>query len=154
MDEFSAYFREQVTPKILMTTGGQVHKATYDFMKEIREVFPNCHYWPRRGYSLKEICEEAPKREYTHLMVWREHRRSVSELILTYLPSGPTAVFKVTTTKLNSDIYHHGNPTDHYPEMILNNFNTRVGRRVARLLASLCPQRPEFKGRRAVTFHN
>lgn len=44
--------------------------------------------------------------------------------------------------------------TEHVPELILNNFDSKVGVRVGRLLASLFPQNPEFKGRRIVTFHN
>jgi ribosome production factor 1 len=87
-------------------------------------------------------------------MVWRETRRKVDELILIYLPKGPTAIFKVTSTKLHQEIFHHGNVTDHHPEIILNNFNTKVGRRIGRLFASLSPQRPEFEGRRVITFHN
>ena len=153
-DEFADYFDEKLTPKILMTTSEKPHKETYDFMKEIKDVFPNCFFWPREDYTIKEICEYAPKKDYTHVMIWREHRRKVSELILIYLPKGPTAVFKVTNTKLNKEIFHHGNPTDHYPELILKNFNSNVGRRIGRFIATLCPPRPEFKGRRVVTFHN
>jgi len=52
------------------------------------------------------------------------------------------------------EIYHHGNPTDHNPELILNNFNSKAGRRIGRFFASLFPQNPEFKGRRVITFHN
>ena len=48
----------------------------------------------------------------------------------------------------------HGRATGHRPELILNRFDTRLGRRVARMLASLFHQDPQFKGRRAVTFHN
>jgi ribosome production factor 1 len=40
------------------------------------------------------------------------------------------------------------------PELILNNFTTRLGLRVGRMFASIFPQDPEFRGRRAVTFHN
>ena len=40
------------------------------------------------------------------------------------------------------------------PELILNNFDSKVGVRVGRMLASLFPQQPEFRGRRVVTFHN
>lgn len=79
-----------------MTTSENPHKEIYVFMKEIKDVFPNCYFWPRKGYSIKEICEFAPSKNYTHVMVWREHRRSVGELILVYLPKGPTAIFKVT----------------------------------------------------------
>jgi len=48
----------------------------------------------------------------------------------------------------------HGRTTSHQPEVILNNFNTRLGHRVGRMLGSLLHQVPNFKGRRVVTFHN
>jgi len=70
------------------------------------------------------------------------------------LPKGPTATFKITNTVLNKSIWHHGNPTHHLPEVILNNFDTRLGHRIGRLLAALFPQRPEFLGRRVITLHN
>nr|GEU41863.1 ribosome production factor 1 [Tanacetum cinerariifolium] len=38
--------------------------------------------------------------------------------------------------------------------VVLNNFTTRLGHRVGRLIQSLFPQDPEFRGRRVVTFHN
>lgn len=51
-------------------------------------------------------------------------------------------------------LQNHGNPTSHKPELVLNNFTTRLGHRVGRLIQSLFPQDPEFHGRRVVTFHN
>ena len=44
--------------------------------------------------------------------------------------------------------------TSHLPELILNNFSTRLGHVVGRMIASLFPHVPEFKGRQVVTFHN
>ena len=38
--------------------------------------------------------------------------------------------------------------------MVLNNFSTRLGHRVGRLLGSLFPHDPQFKGRTVATFHN
>ncbi len=70
------------------------------------------------------------------------------------LPAGPTFKFATTSLVLNRDIEHHATWTDHVPELILNNFNSRVGRRTGRMLASLFPPNPEFRGRRVVTFHN
>merc|ERR1712181_103879 len=37
---------------------------------------------------------------------------------------------------------------------ILNNFSTRLGHGVARMLASLFRYEPQFVGKRVVTFHN
>jgi len=48
----------------------------------------------------------------------------------------------------------HGRVSGHRPELLLNNFNTRLGRRVGRMLGSLFHQDPQFRGRRVVTFHN
>lgn len=42
----------------------------------------------------------------------------------------------------------------HLPEMILNHFDTRLGHRIGRMLATLFPQAPEFEGKRVITFHN
>ena len=154
IDEFAEYFNEQTTPKILMTTSENPSKYIYPFLKEVKSTFPNCFYWPRRNYTLQEICKYAPSKGYTDIMVWRENQKEINQLILIHLPKGPTATFKVTTPKLNHEIHHHGNVTDHYPELILNNFNTIVGRRIARFFAALVPQQPEFKGRRVMTFHN
>jgi ribosome production factor 1 len=48
----------------------------------------------------------------------------------------------------------HGTPTGHRPELILNNFNTRLGHRMGRLLACLFPYDPQFRGRQVITLHN
>ena len=88
------------------------------------------------------------------MMVWRESRKKIKELILVNLPDGPTAIFKVTSDVLNHQIKHHANPTDHYPEIVINNFHSIVGRRIARQFASLFPHQPDFIGRTVCTFHN
>ena len=71
-----------------------------------------------------------------------------------HLPNGPTAYFKLTSISIPKKIRNHGNSTDHYPELILNNFTTHLGFTVGRFFASLFPKSPEFKGRQVVTFHN
>lgn len=45
-------------------------------------------------------------------------------------------------------------PTEHCPEVILNNFSTRLGHSIGRLFAALFPQDPQFLGRQVATFHN
>lgn len=72
-------------------------------------------------------------------MVWREYNREVDELIISHLPAGPTAIFKISNVKLNQELWNHGRTNDHFPELILNNFNSKVGRRVGRMFASLFP---------------
>ena len=76
-------------------------------------------------------------------------------MILSHLPDGPTATFRVTSTKLRKSIINHGAvPTNTQPELIMNNFDTRLGHRIGRMLAALFPQIPNLKTRRVVTLHN
>lgn len=43
---------------------------------------------------------------------------------------------------------------DYEPEVIMNNFTTRLGHSVARMINCLIPQKPDFHGRRVMTYHN
>ncbi|KIH56542.1 brix domain protein, partial [Ancylostoma duodenale] len=75
-------------------------------------------------------------------------------IIFCHLPEGPTAYFKINSLRFTKDIPRAGESTSHYPEVILNNFNTRLGHTTARMFACLFPHDPKFTGRRVVTFHN
>lgn len=90
--------------------------------------------------------------QYSHVMVVRDAVRRW-ELLLKKLDGG-SAHFKITNIQLSKDIGHHGLATEHRPSLILNNFNSKMGVRVGRMLSSLFPADPEFRGRRVVTFHN
>ncbi len=93
-------------------------------------------------------------------------------MIIVHLPDGPTATFKLSNIKLPPEIpvcnirprtwymaitvfiQEHGEMSLHNPELILNNFTTRLGHGIGRMFASLFPQVPEFTGRRVITFHS
>ncbi len=68
--------------------------------------------------------------------------------------TGPTLTFKIMNYVPSYQIFNKGNPTGYDPELILKNFNTALGRRVSRGLASLFNTKPKFEGRTVVTFHN
>jgi hypothetical protein len=68
-------------------------------------------------------------------MVVRYNNRGY-ELLMRHL-EGMMAVFKVTSISFQKDIKHHAVATEHIPELILNNFDSKVGVKVGRLLASL-----------------
>ena len=120
-------------------------------MREMMMVFHNINYYPRDQMKLNDVYKYARNLNYTHVIVLRFSHGW--EFLVRHL-DGPLAVFKITSVEFQKEIKHHGLATDHVPELILNNFDSKVGVRVGRLLASLFPQSPEFKGRRVVTFHN
>ena len=73
-------------------------------------------------------------------MLFYEKNGIPHSLILSHLPDGPTANFRVSSVKLRDQIVRHGAaPGDSNPELILNNFDTMLGHRIGRMLASLFP---------------
>ena len=141
IDEFSSYFKNLTTPKILMTTNRRPKGGLFQFLKEIKEAIPSVEYYERQNFKVKDIIEWGKKRGYTDLLLWYEKHGSPHTLILSHLPEGPTATFRVSGVKLRDTLPNHGRPTSHdySPELILNNFDTMTGHRIGRMLAALFP---------------
>uniref|UniRef100_A0A2P2LM53 Brix domain-containing family protein n=2 Tax=Rhizophora mucronata TaxID=61149 RepID=A0A2P2LM53_RHIMU len=153
-DEFSSILRWERMPKILITTCRFHSTRGPAFISELLSVIPNAHYYKRGTYELKKIVDYAKNKDFTSLIVVHTNRREPDALLIIGLPDGPTAHFKLSRLVLRKDIKNHGNPTSHKPELVLNNFTTRLGHRIGRMIQSLFPQDPNFRGRRVVTFHN
>lgn len=60
-------------------------------------------------------------------------------MVVIHLPTGPCAAFKMSSSRHVGEIKGHGTATGHVPELILNNFTTRLGRRVGRFVGSMFP---------------
>lgn len=88
------------------------------------------------------------------MVVINEDKKELNGMIVCHLPEGPTAMFNLSSVVLNRDIKGRGRATEHKPELVLNNFGTRLGYRIGRMFGSLFCQDPTFRGRRVVTFHN
>ncbi|KAF5910053.1 ribosome production factor 1 [Clarias magur] len=154
-DEFSAYFNKLINPKVLITTSDRPRGRTVRFCEQLSTVIPNAHVYYRRGLALKKIIPQCISRDFTYLMVINEDRKMPNGLVLCHLPDGPTAHFKVSSVRLRKEMKRKGKaPTDHHPEIILNNFTTRLGHSIGRMFAALFPQDPQFVGRQVATFHN
>ncbi len=44
-DEFAEYFNEKYQPKIMLTTSERPSANMFDFLKEMKDVFSEAHYW-------------------------------------------------------------------------------------------------------------
>merc|ERR1712048_370371 len=155
MDEFEKYFAQGKTPKILLTTQQKPSAKMFDFLKELIHVIPNTFYWPRKDFTFKKICEYAANKDFTDVVLFQEKNKVIQGCYISHLPKGPTSYWRLTRLKTGAEI--QGGATcnsTHSPELILNNFTTRLGRRIGRQLAALFPQAPDFQGRRTVTFRN
>ncbi|XP_039258160.2 ribosome production factor 1-like [Styela clava] len=154
IDEMASYFDREKTPKVLITTSERPRYRVMKFIREVQQFIPNSHIYYRKRLALKKIIPQCIAKDFTDLIVVNEDRKTPNGLVLCHLPDGPTAHFKVSNVKLRDEIRRSDAPSSHKPEIILNNFGTRLGHRVGRMFAALFPHDPEFKGRRVVTFHN
>ncbi|XP_015274886.1 PREDICTED: ribosome production factor 1 [Gekko japonicus] len=154
-DEFAPYFNRQTVPKILITTSDRPRGKTVRFCEQLSKCIPNSHVYYRRGLALKRIIPQCMSRDFTDLIVINEDRKIPNGLVLSHLPDGPTAHFRMSSVRLRKEIKRKGKaPTEHQPEVILNNFTTRLGHSIGRMFASLFPHDPQFVGRQVATFHN
>ncbi|CDR39496.1 CYFA0S03e04016g1_1 [Cyberlindnera fabianii] len=153
-DDFSSYFDGR-EPKILITTNANARKAAYEFANVLMEIVPNATFIKRkREFSMKDMSKFCSNRDYTDLIVINEDKKNVNGITFIHLPEGPTFYFSISSFTPGKKIKGHGTATDHIPELVLNNFTTRLGKTVGRLFQSLFPHRPEFEGRNVVTLHN
>lgn len=156
-DGFESYFSADTAkePKILLTTNANARKQAYEFADLLMEIFPNVTFVKRkREFSMKDMSKFCINRDYTDLIVINEDKKNVNGITFIHLPEGPTFYFSISSLVDAKRIAGHGRASDHIPELVLNNFNTRLGKTVGRLFQSLFPHRPEFQGRQVVTLHN
>lgn len=160
-DEFAPYFSTEQQPKVLITTRPAPSQNLFYFIADLQKLIPGLHFYPRKSYSIKEICAFASHRDFTHLIVLSEKSKRCNGMTISHLKhhdstgmAGPTAFFKLTSVITSKNIPHHGASTQHVPELNLHGFGTRLGHRVGRLLGSLFPQNAQFQGRQVASFHN
>ena len=154
-DELANYFQQGRTPKIVITTSKRPSRQAYQFCYEVKSILPNSEVVKRKPeYDIRHLVKFSAEMEYTDLIIVNEDKKQPNAVTLIHLPDGPTAYFKLSSVIESRRIQGRGRPSAHNPEIILNNFSTRLGHSVARMFASLFPHGPQFEGRQVVTFHN
>jgi ribosome production factor 1 len=159
VDEFSQFIKGLEKAKILITTNERPTNRSFEFLQDLKNLIPNSFYYPRKKFSLTQIAKVAHERDFTHLLTINERLKephSLSFSVIGKPPAlgGPTFTFRLRKYTPSYEIYNKGNPTGHDPELIFKNFNSCLGRRVSRGIASMFTANPEFKARTVVTFHN
>lgn len=154
-DEFSTYFEKSYVPKVLITTSDNPLSKTRRFCKELTRIIPNSIAKYRSRMSVKKMVKAAIAKNFSDIIIINEDQKQPNGLLLIHLPDGPTALFRLSNVKLSHELGKSYKQMIHYrPEVILNNFHTRLGFTISRMLAALFHYDPEFKGRKCVTFHN
>lgn len=68
------------------------------------QVFPNATYYKRQGFPLKKIVQFAKNRDFSDVVVINEDRKMINGMLVTHLPEGPTAQFRLSNLKLSTEI--------------------------------------------------
>lgn len=145
-------------PKVLVTTS--INSNLHNEAQLLTTLFPNSVYIPRSAhryghkFSVREISSFASNRNFTAVVVLNEDQKKPNGLTMVHLPHGPTFHFSISNWVEGKRLPGHGNPTNHYPELILNNFRTPLGLLTAHLFRTMFPPQPEIEGRQVVTLHN
>ncbi|KAK9826789.1 hypothetical protein WJX81_000933 [Elliptochloris bilobata] len=143
-------------PKLLITTSRDPSSRLTQFAKELKLVFPNAQRVNRGGQVLPELVEMCRSHDYTDMMVVHEHRGEPDGLVVCHLPYGPTAFFGLYNTVLRHDIGEKrkvGTVSEAHPHLVLDNFTSKLGLRVANILKYLFPC-PKDDSKRVVTLAN
>ncbi|RAL05627.1 rRNA-binding ribosome biosynthesis protein RPF1 [Aspergillus ibericus CBS 121593] len=147
-----------VSPKILITTS--LNSSLHHEAELLTDLFPNSVYVRRsrhrfaHQFSIREISKFASNRNFTAVVILREDQKKPTGLDIVHLPTGPMFHFSMTNWVEGKRIPGHGNATEHWPELILNNFRTPLGLLTAHLFRTLFPPQPDIEGRQVVTVLN
>jgi len=141
-------------PRVLITTSRKPSSRLVQFLKELKILIPNATRTNRGNYVIKELVEMAVKYNFTDLVILHEHRGKPDGMIVSHLPTGPTAYFGVSNVVLRHDLKEKlDTMPEEYPHLIFHNFMSDIGDRVADVLKYLFPV-PKLDSKRLVTFVN
>jgi U3 small nucleolar ribonucleoprotein protein IMP4 len=114
---------------------------------------PNSQAINRGNMRIDELVDACRKADFTDIVVVNETRGMPDGLIVSHLPYGPTAYFTLSNCVLRHDIPECTPASQAYPHLIIEGLNSKIGKRIAKILQALYPvPRPESK--RVITYAN
>lgn len=150
-----------VDPRVLVTTARDPSSRLAAFSKEIRLLLPTSIRLNRGNLILPEIVRSSQSAGLSDILLLHEHRGTPTALTISHMPHGPTVSFSLHNVVLRHDIPGsvRGTVSEAYPHLIFEGFNTKLGKRIQRVLQHLFPPREAITskakvGNRVITFVN
>ena len=141
-------------PRVCVTTSRDPSSRLKQFSKEVKLLVPNSTRINRGNNRVDELMESCRQSEFTDVVVVQETRGEPDGLVVCHLPLGPTAYFSINNAVMRHDLDPPAAPmSEAYPHIIMNNFNSELGKRVGNILKCLFPV-PRADTKRVVTFSN
>mmetsp|Transcript_26105 Transcript_26105/g.40472 ORF Transcript_26105/g.40472 Transcript_26105/m.40472 type:complete len:297 (+) Transcript_26105:59-949(+) len=141
-------------PRVCVTTSRDPSSRLKQFVKEVKLLIPNSTRINRGNNRVDELIASCRDAQFTDVVVVQETRGEPDGLVVCHLPMGPTAFFNLSNSVLRHDLEGGAAPmSEAYPHLILNNFNTNLGKRIGNVLKCLFPV-PKAESKRVITFGN
>lgn len=140
-------------PKVCITTSRDPSSRLKAFAKEIKLLFPNSQRVNRGNHKVPDLVDVCKANDFTDILMVMETRGEPDGLVISHLPFGPTAYFTLRNCVQRHDIEGVGTMSEAFPHIILNNFESKLGRRLGNVLKCLFPV-PKPDSKRVVTFSN
>ena len=141
-------------PLVCITTSRDASSRLKQFAKEIKLLIPNASRMNRGNHRVDELIRSCKEGGFSDVVIVQETRGEPDGLVICHLPLGPTAFFTLSHSVLRHDLEGGAAPmSEAYPHIILNNFNTNLGKRVGNILKCLFPT-PKPDTKRVITFSN
>ncbi|KAI9812864.1 MAG: snoRNA-binding rRNA-processing protein imp4 [Pycnora praestabilis] len=158
LDDEYAQLSGVVDPRVLVTTSRDPSSRLSSFAKEVRLLLPTSIRLNRGNLVLPNLVSSALASGLSDLILLHGHRGTPTALTISHFPHGPTASFSLHNVVLRHDIpgAARGTVSESYPHLIFEGFESRLGKRVVKILKHLFPPREGGKkvGSRVVTFKN
>jgi U3 small nucleolar ribonucleoprotein protein IMP4 len=155
LDDEYAQLSGVVDPRILVTTSRDPSSRLGTFAKEIRLLLPTAVRLNRGNLILSNLVDSAKGSGLSDIVLLHEHRGTPTALTVSHFPHGPTASFSLHNVVLRADIPNsaRGTVSESYPHLIFEGFETKLGKRVEKVLKHLFPPREASAkiGNRVVT---
>eukprot|EP00747_Dinoflagellata_sp_TGD_P150401 gnl/TRDRNA2_/TRDRNA2_177104_c1_seq1.p1 gnl/TRDRNA2_/TRDRNA2_177104_c1~~gnl/TRDRNA2_/TRDRNA2_177104_c1_seq1.p1 ORF type:complete len:286 (+),score=-21.39 gnl/TRDRNA2_/TRDRNA2_177104_c1_seq1:77-934(+) len=142
------------SPSSLIVTSQHVTKISFKFISEILQALPSATFCERKNYKLTKVVNFAKNKGFGNILVIKQQKNKIDSMLLINMSSDTAALFRISNLKLKAALPEYGSPSDYQPEIMLNNFNTIIGRKIALMLASMFHQEPQFLCRKVVVFNN
>eukprot|EP01038_Epipyxis_sp_PR26KG_P005377 gene5377-7455_t len=140
-------------PKVCITTSRDPSSRLKQFSKEIKLCIPNSQSINRGTYRTDELIEACKSSDFTDVIFLNETRGMPDGMIISHLPFGPTAYFTLSNCVLRHDIPECSPASQSFPHLIIDGLNSKVGKRIGRILQALYPA-PKPDTKRIITFAN
>lgn len=149
-DEYAGW----IEPRVCVTTSRDPSSRLAQFAKEVKLLVPNAVRINRGNNRVDDLMDSCRQADFTDVVIVQETRGEPDGLVVCHLPLGPTAFFTLSGAVLRHDLDPPAAPmSEAYPHILLNNFTTELGGRVANILKYLFPI-PKTDSKRVVTFTN